>query len=56
MSISEAYNLVYDSIQVIDAERKMGASAGDISSEQVRKSITAQTAAINVGLQRGGAS
>lgn len=44
-------------LQVIDAERKMGASAGDISSlEQVRKSITAQTAAINVGLQRGGAS
>lgn len=50
--------LVYDSIvSVIEAERKMSASPVNLSAlESVRKQVTEQTAAINVGLQKGGAS
>lgn len=49
---------VYDAIQsVIEAERRMSSSPVNLSAlEAVRKQVTEQTAAINVGLQKGGAS
>ena len=49
---------VYDAIQsVIEAERRMSSSPVNLSAlEAVRKQVTEQTAAIDVGLQKGGAS
>ena len=55
MSISETQSLYTTLLQVIDAERKMRGSADDIVINKSEK-VLPRTAAINVGLQRGGAS